>query len=183
MELLIIGLVLVILAGTLAQSAASGTSGGGSAPPPAGNSTSDGDNVPAPQGSMMANMITNDPASWPSGDIIWTICQAIASAEGANKAGSAPDRFNNPGDISDGASVYGFAALDSKITKFPDKGTGWQWLYNKVQNIQNGTSKVYSPNMTWIEIGGHWAKDPNWPYNLAYFLGVDPNSKFSDFAG
>jgi len=36
--------------------------------------------------------ITNDAATWPTGDKIWDVCRAIAIAEGANVAGSNPDR-------------------------------------------------------------------------------------------
>jgi hypothetical protein len=51
--------------------------------------------------------ITSDPSTWPTGSRIWDIARAIAIAEGANVEGSNPDRLNNPGDISDGASTYG----------------------------------------------------------------------------
>src|SRR5260370_32854808 len=80
--------------------------------------------------------ITVDESTWPSGDRVWNVCRAIARAEGANVQGSNPDRLNNPGDISDGGLKYGFEFHSgSSITKFPDKQTGWVWLYQKISNI------------------------------------------------
>lgn len=160
------------------------TSGNGTlqAPTPTGDS----DNVAAPGWAMAAHVaITYDPVTWPSGDRIWSIARAIALQEGANKSNSAPDRNNNPGDISDGSSVYGFDPVvkDSKVTRFPSKDVGWKWLYEKISNAAYGRSSVYSPDMTWIQIGSHWASDPNWPYGVAGFLGVSPDSTLRQYTG
>ena len=180
--LAIVGIVLVVIvASTLVSGLAGGAGGSGSAPLPFGST----DNVSAPTGSLGANMITHDPATWPTGDVIWNICCAIASAEGANIEGSVPDRLNNPGDISDGAQTYGFEPHSgSNVTRFPDKAVGWQWLYNKVQNIQQGGSTVYSPSMTWTQIAQKWAGNwQSWVANVSGFLGVSPDSRFSDYTG
>jgi hypothetical protein len=125
-------------------------------------------------GPVAPSNITNDPSTWPSGDRIWDICHAIAYAEGANRAGSAPDRLNNPGDISDWASEYGSEYTDgSDVTHFPDKWTGWQKLYDKVSAIANGQSSVYSPSMSWIQIAQHWAGNwQSWVENVTSHLGV-----------
>lgn len=184
--LIIVGVVLLILAGSLLSPQKPGEAeGGGSAPPPL--SLPD-DNVPEPSGPIGPNMISNDPATWPSSDTIWMVCCAIASAEGAQHAGSFADRNNNPGNISDGQPQ--FPAIvntvdGEKATVFPDKATGWQWLYNKVSNIQSGRSTAYSSDWTWLQIGAKWAtpKNSNWAYNVCAFLGVDVTSKFSDFTG
>lgn len=116
-------------------------------------------------------------------DPISNIAQAIAKQEGFGIAGAAPTRNHNPGDISDGASTYGYdkRVTSSKVTSFPDDATGWQWLYNKLANIASGQSAVYSSGMTWLQIGSHWAADPNWGYGVASNLGVDPNSTFADY--
>lgn len=119
----------------------------------------------------------------PSGAII-AIAQAIAKKEGFGvNPTNGPTRNNNPGDISDGANTFGYDPLitDSKVTTFPDANTGWQWLYGKLTNIANGVSRVYSPDMTWIQFGHKWASDPSWGFVVAEFLGVDPNSTFADF--
>lgn len=129
-------------------------------------------------------MITADPSTWPTGDRFWDIARAIAFAEGADRSGSNPDRLNNPGDISDGVQTFGSEFHSgSNITKFPDKETGWQWLYNKIQRAASGGSSVFQPGMTWLEIGQHYAP-PNWQAwgsNVAARLGVSPNSTLADY--
>jgi hypothetical protein len=157
---------------------------------------SSGDDAPAPGifqdlvGEVTLSGITFDPSTWPTGDRIWDIAQAIAHAEGANVEGSNPDVLNNPGDISDGASTYGAEFHSgSNVTHFPDKKTGWQWLYNKLQNIDQGGSHVYSRDMSWEEIAHdpatgatRWAGDwQNWSRNVAAALGVDPTSTFGEY--
>jgi hypothetical protein len=127
--------------------------------------------------------ITNDPMTWPSGDRIWLVCHAIALAEGANNSGSVPDNLNNPGDISDGYSEFGGEFHSgSSVTHFPDKNTGWQWLYNKISNAASGKSSTYFPTDTWNSFARKWAGDwKNWVTNVTNVLGVDPNSTLSDF--
>jgi len=128
--------------------------------------------------------ISADPNTWPSGDPIWNIARAIAMAEGANVPGSNPDRLNNPGDISDGVQTFGAEFHSgSHVTHFPDKQTGWQWLYNKIQNAASGASSVFGPTMTWFQFGQHYAP-PNWQVwasNVAAALGVDPNSTLAEY--
>jgi hypothetical protein len=123
-------------------------------------------------------MITHDPTTWPSGDRLWMICHAVALTEGANVKDSVPDRLNNPGDISDGLAEFGAACHDgSSVTTFPDKETGWHWLYQKWSNIMAGKSCVYDPNSSWIEIAKHWAGNWSaWADNVTSILGVDPTS-------
>ena len=60
--------------------------------------------------------ITNDPATWPTGDRSWDLARAIAQTEGASIAGSVPDRLNNPGDISDYIREY--SALNRLLARF-----------------------------------------------------------------
>lgn len=128
-------------------------------------------------------MITNDPTTWPTGDKIWNIARAIAIAEGANIAGSNPDRLNNPGDISDGAVVFNQEFHSgSHITHFPTKETGWKWLYDKLQNIALGKSHVFFPTMTWTQFAQKWAGDwQNWLNNITRELSVSPDSTFKDY--
>jgi hypothetical protein len=127
--------------------------------------------------------ITNDPQTWPSGDRIWLVCHAIAFAEGAHRAGSNPDRLNNPGDISDGFSEFGGEQhSNSNVTHFPDKATGWQWLYDKISNIANGSSASYSPSQSWNAFAQKWAGDwKNWVTNVTANLQVSPTSSLSDY--
>lgn len=127
------------------------------------------------------------PSTWPgnSGDAIWQCCYAIAFAEGYNVAGSNPNRLNNPGDISDGASQFGSEQHSgSSVTHFPDAATGWQWLYDKISNIVSGNSGVYSPDDSWQAIAQKWAGDwSNWVRNVTTYLGVSPSDRMGDFFG
>lgn len=151
----------------------------------ASTATNDGDNVTTENAPSIPNHIEpTDPATWPVGDKIWDCCRAIAFAEGYNVAGSNPAKLNNPGDISDGASVYGSEFHSgSNITKFPNANIGWQWLYTKLKNAATGRSSVYDASMSWREIGHIWAP-PNaevWATNVAGKLGVDPDSSLGDY--
>lgn len=130
--------------------------------------------------------ITSDPSTWPSGDLIWQACQAVAHAEGADVPNSNPDRLNNPGDISDFAGVYGYEPHSgSKVTVFPSKEIGWQKLYWKLSALAGQRqSSVFSPNMTWLECArayaGNWQ---NWVNNVTSALGVSPNDRCGNFFG
>ena len=133
-------------------------------------------------------MITNDPRSWPAGDKIWEVCRAIALAEGANIGGSAPDRLNNPGDLSRGdeqhQAVIGYETLpDGEVAiHFASKEAGWNALYSKISNIAAGRSSVYSPEMTWRQISAKYAGNSSaWVNNVTAALGVNPDSRFGDF--
>jgi hypothetical protein len=127
--------------------------------------------------------ITSDQSTWPSGDRIWDICQAIAIAEGANIPGSFPDRYNNPGDLSTGDAPQFSTVVNTTdnevVVMFPDKQTGWQYLYNKVNRIVTGGSSAYPANLSFNQVGVKWASPTTgatWANNVANQLGVDPNS-------
>lgn len=128
-------------------------------------------------GNWRQSGITTDSATWPSGDSVWDICRAIAVAEGYNTNGAA-FKLNNPGDISDGASEFGSEFHDgSNITHFPDAATGWNWLYNKINNHINGKSHTYPVGLTILgfakKYAGNWQ---HWANNVGRELGVDPNT-------
>jgi hypothetical protein len=139
-------------------------------------------------------MITHDPTTWPSigiiypGAKIWCVCRAIARAEGANEYGSAPDRLNNPGDLSKGdehgQKVLGYLKLPDgeEAIHFLTKDGGWNALYAKINNILEGHSHVYTPQMTWRQIAKEYAGDSlDWANNVARELGVSPDSTFADY--
>jgi hypothetical protein len=144
-----------------------------------GNNNMDTSQVPA-----IPQHVTNDPATWPTGNKTWDCCRAIAYAEGYNVATAVPYLLNNPGDISDGADTFGAEVHSgSHVTHFPDAVTGWSWLYAKLQRAINGQSAVYDASMSWREIGTKWAP-PNadvWAGNVAARLGVDPDSSLGDY--
>lgn len=145
-------------------------------------STSVEDGLTSPSSS---GIVPEDPSTWPSGDSLWGVCQAVALAEGYNVPGSNPARLCNPGDISDGAETFGFEVHSgSQITVFPDQETGWQWLRKKFQNIANGTSKTYSATESWESIASKYAGDSaNWLKNVTGALGVSANSSLKDLLG
>ncbi len=147
-----------------------------------GGGTSDMSSAPDNQ-SGSAITITNDPSTWPARDRIWDICRAIARAEGADRAGTNPDRLNNPGDLSDDADRYGFEDHSgSRVTVFPDKMTGWAALYDKIARIVNGGSSVYPASWTWTQVAQTWAGNwKPWLRTVTAELGVDANSTPADY--
>jgi len=133
-------------------------------------------------------MITNNPATWPAGDKVWDVCRAIALAEGANVPGSAPDRYNNPGDLSrgdeHGQQVIGYVTLpDGEVEiNFASKEAGWSALYTKMANAAQGLSSVYTPDMSWRQIAQEYAgNSAAWLANVTRTLGVNPDSRYGDF--
>lgn len=128
-------------------------------------------------------MITSDRNTWPTGDKIWNVCQAIAIAEGYDHADSNPQRLNNPGDISDGGHLFPQEHHSgSNVTHFDKPATGWHWLYVKIEHATMGMSHVFIPTMTWTQIAQKWAGDwQNWVNNVTADLKVAPNSVFGDY--
>lgn len=127
--------------------------------------------------------ITHDPSTWPCGDRLWSFARAIAIAEGANIPGSVPDRFNNPGDLSDGYTTFGGEEHDgSQVTHFPDKQHGWDWLRNKLYIAWKGHSKVYNPEMSFVVFAQKWAGNwQPWVKIVTKELNVPELSKVGDY--
>jgi hypothetical protein len=134
-------------------------------------------------------MITADRSTWPTATPdrpnakLWQVAHAIAIAEGYYQPDSNLFRLNNPGDISDGYLTFGGEHHSgSNVTHFPDALTGWQWLYDKLNRIAQGKSSVYSPEMTWRELGEKWAGDSkDWVANVTRELEVDPQFSFGSY--
>ena len=99
------------------------------------------------------------------------IAHAIARQEGFFVKGSLPQRHNNPGDLTD----------ETGNRVFPNIDAGWRALYQQVNDMYNGASKVYNPEMTLQEMGMLYSGgDPNWSKNVAAMLGVDENDTLAD---
>lgn len=132
---------------------------------------------------VKTEIVPTDSNTWPGGDAIWDVARAIAHAEGYGQPGANPTVLNNPGDISDGASTFGSEAHSgSNVTHFPDAATGWNWLYNKLKNVHDGKSHVFSNNMTWLQFGQKYAGDwQNWVRNVTTALGVSENDRVGDY--
>src|SRR5271154_859777 len=139
--------------------------------------------------SITGSPITNDPATWPTGDPIWSICNAVAHAEGYNQgAGTAPYDLNNPGDLSpgdeDNLGVCGNPQVHggSSIIVFCTAEDGWTALYNKFDNIVTGQSSTYAVTDTWAQVASKYAgNSAAWLNNVTSFLGVDPSSTPADY--
>jgi hypothetical protein len=133
--------------------------------------------------------ITNDPATWPTGDRIWDCVRAVAIQEGyPNGPGAAPFNLNNPGDLGPGdehgQATAGKAEFHggSSIIHFATALGGFTACYTKISNMLAGKSSVYGSNWTLRQIGAKWAADPNWAAGVARTLGIDPNvSGFADY--
>lgn len=103
-----------------------------------------------------------------------SFANAIATAEGYGVAGAIPTVRNNPGDLSSNGTVTTYATPQD----------GMSALTSKLQNIANGNSSVYSPDMTIAQMGDKWANgDTNWMQNVAAKLGVSPDSTIGKLLG
>jgi hypothetical protein len=87
-----------------------------------------------------------------AGTGVQLLAEAIAVAEGFYIPGTIPNRANNPGDLTKGdfgdTGVYITAKGGVQIIQYASVQDGWNALYQKLQNIANGGSSVYSPDMT-----------------------------------
>lgn len=133
-------------------------------------------------------MITSSTSTWPSGDLVWNVCRAIALAEGAGVPGSAPDRYNNPGDLSKGdehgQAVSSYTTLQDgeNLIVFASKEAGWNALYTKIANIVSGASSTYAPSMSWRQIAQKYAGNASaWLSNVTTALGVAPDDTFASY--
>ena len=137
--------------------------------------------------SAQASTGSLDFMSVPSGSLnptqgITAMAQAIAEAEGFFVPGSLPARAHNPGDLTEGdfgdTGIYLTSSSGAQIIVYPDDQAGWNALYEKLQNIANGTSSVYSPNMTIQQFADTWTstQQSSWADNVASSIGADINS-------
>lgn len=191
MPIAVIAIILAALGIAYSMNQSAASSGTDTAAPADTGTDSDGFIFPdtSPPGPLTNDhgvIVQVDPtnrSTWPSGDKIWQLAQAIALAEGYNIPGSNPARLNNPGDISDGGKTYGFESHSgSDVTKFPDAETGWRWLYNKLGNILAGGSHVYSANMTFVQFAQKWAGNwQAWATNVTRELAVTQGTTLTDW--
>lgn len=117
-----------------------------------------------------------------SDSAVQAIAKAIALAEGFYVSGSIPQRANNPGDLVEGD--IGNGTLGAGITVFATPEDGWNALYNQVSKMLNGTSHIYSPNMTIAQVAGKYTatQQTAWANNVSGSLGVSPDTTLSDIA-
>jgi hypothetical protein len=119
-------------------------------------------------------------------ELVKRFAEAIAHAEGFYVEGSLPSRCHNPGDLAVGdrglgtALSAGYGAAD--ITIFASAALGWNALYSEVERILSGTSRIYRPQLTLLEVGAKYAMDANWGRNVAKQLGVAPEITLGELA-
>lgn len=137
--------------------------------------------------SAQASTGSLDFMSVPSGSLnptqgVTAMAQAIAEAEGFFVPGSIPARAHNPGDLTQGdfgdTGTYLTSSSGAKIIVYASDQDGWNALYEKLQNIANGTSSVYSPDMTIAQFANKWTstQQSSWADNVASSIGADINS-------
>jgi hypothetical protein len=191
--ILAVGLAAIAIFYYLSQQSAAAAATADPAADPTADPAADPGGIDSVIGSVLApfmsSNITQDPTTWPSGDLIWTVCAAVAMAEGYNLGpGAAPFDCNNPGDLSPG-DEHGQATISdaayhggSVVLHFATATGGWQALYSKFSNIAAGSSSVYSPGMTWAQIASKYAGDSaNWAKNVTAALGVSSDSTLGQF--
>jgi hypothetical protein len=108
------------------------------------------------------------------------LANAIANAEGSDPS------INNPGDLTGGdfnpSNVVG--TFNSAGVAIVDTiQNGWSALYNKLSNILNGGSSVYSPDMTISDFANTYTGGDNaasWAQSVADALGVTVDTTLSD---
>lgn len=96
---------------------------------------------------------------------------AIAHAEGFSVPGSIPQRANNPGDL----VIPGWTGAklgDQGISVFSSATEGWNRLYQQLARMASGRSHVYTPDMTFAEIGEKWTAthSDDWVDNVVEYL-------------
>ncbi len=110
------------------------------------------------------------------------LATAIANAEGYGVSGAIPTIANNPGNLEIGDVGNGViqAAGGNQITSFPTVESGWNALVNQINKIYNGTSSVYTPDMTLQQFGTTYSGgNPKYGSTLASQLGVSPSTPLS----
>ena len=110
------------------------------------------------------------------------LCEATAHAEcgGRPKFGdpipgdSLPARSNNPGDLRvKGKQVYYETVED-----------GWMALYGQWEMMANGESHIYTPQMTFVQIGAKYDGEPEymeWVDNMCDVLCVESTVTLEEF--
>lgn len=108
------------------------------------------------------------------------IAQAIAIAEGFNVSGSRAARNNNPGNLT---YAFGFpvSGYDGMFPIFQTLDDGWAALHTQIQMMLDGTSALYRPDMTILEVARIYTTTEQefWAANVAGALGVNVNTPIS----
>jgi len=124
-------------------------------------------------------------------DHVGILAQAIATAEGFYAPGerdghSLPHWLNNPGSLK--KPSLGAQSLptwkDTGLVVFPTERMGWDALNHQVELMLTGTSNIYEPSDSILEVAKKYADgDLNWGKNVAKQLGISPECTLGQIAG
>jgi len=109
---------------------------------------------------------------------IQAFAQAIAVAEGFGPAGNLATICNNPGDLTKGdygdTGLYRTDAAGNQNIVFPTAAAGWGALAHKLSVIAAGTSPLYKPAMTFLDMSQVYSGSTSgdWGRNVANELGA-----------
>src|SRR5271157_1034712 len=120
--------------------------------------------------------------------VLKTISAGISQAEGFGPPSNLATKNCNPGDLKNSAAT--------NPNRYPTDSQG-HIIYPTIQEGQGalehqinlmltpGAKSVYNPNMTLVEVGKHYATDPNWAKNVAAAIDggkgiITANTKLSD---
>ena len=111
------------------------------------------------------------------------LAQAIASAEGFYKAGSRPQRNNNPGDMTQ--DLIGKAVgTDGPFVVYATPDDGWANLYAQINKWYSGTSNRADGTSTISELSSFYTttEKQTWAVNVANNLGVSVDTPINQIA-
>lgn len=124
--------------------------------------------------------------AWANVGQVSTLAQAIARTEGFYVKGTLPNRLHNPGDIrSTRRDAYpGQVGLNKNhYVVFRSDRWGWAALEAQIQKVVDGTSSIYTQEMTFAQIAKRYASSPQWPKTLCKIIGVTPATTFQEYFG
>lgn len=110
------------------------------------------------------------------GDFVSAFANAIAKAEGTSSTANNPGSLT-AGDVPDDSILGVFNSAGVVIINTIENG--WNFLKNKLQNILDGNSTVYSPDMTISEFANTYTGGDNadgWANTVAGELGVSTDT-------
>jgi dCMP deaminase len=117
---------------------------------------------------------------------IKAFAHAIARTEGAYIPGTIPNRYSNPGDLKalpNGKRYPGQIGIGKAgHVIFRNKAAGYAALYHQIEKMLNGTSKVYTQDMTLQQVAKKYAGNYQvWAKNLTAILGVPPSTTLEEY--
>lgn len=122
-----------------------------------------------------------------SDDFVQKFAEAVARAEGFYVADSVPARAHNPGDLTDDGDI-GLGVIQTSgpagaaITIYASDADGWNALRRKLWRMLNGASRIYTLDLTLMEMAIRYSGSADWAFNVAKALGVDTRMTLAELA-